>query len=147
MTLYYLRRECLGESLMDAGAPTVADVLATKERKIIAIKESALLREAAASLYRNHIGMVVVIGDDNGFRGVLSERDIIRAFAEKGAEAAPLKVSDIATHTVRACDPSRTLDSVLESMRNGHFRHMPVVEGGQIRGVISATDILAFLAR
>ena len=135
------------EGPSSARAPTVADVLATKERKIIAIKESAPLREAAAMLYRNRIGIVVVIGDDNGFRGVLSERDIIRVFAEKGADAVPLKVADVATHTVRACDPGRTLASVLESMRSGHFRHMPVVEAGQIRGVISATDILAYLAR
>lgn len=132
---------------MGDAAPTVADVLATKEAKIIAIKESALLREAAALLYRNRIGMVIVIGEDKGFRGVLSERDIVRTFAEKGADAAPLKVSDVATHTVHACDPSRTLDSVLESMRTGHYRHMPVVDGGKIRGVISATDILAFLAQ
>jgi len=136
-----------GEKSMPADAPTVADVLATKESKIIAVKESSLLREAAAVLYRNHIGMVVVVGDDGGFRGVLSERDVIRVFAERGADAAPLKVADIATHTVRACEPSRTLESVLESMKEGKFRHMPVVDGGRIRGVISAIDILAYLAR
>jgi len=132
---------------MAEAVPTVADVLATKDDRIIVIKEFALLREAAALLYRNRIGMVIVIGEDKGFRGVLSERDIVRTFAEKGAEAAPLKVSDVATQTVHACDPSRTLDSVLDSMRAGHFRHMPVVDGGKIRGVISATDILAYLAR
>ena len=59
------------EKSMPTDAPTVADVLATKESKIIAVKESSLLREAAAVLYRNHIGMVVVVGDDGGFRGVL----------------------------------------------------------------------------
>ena len=132
---------------MGETAPTVADVLATKEAKIIAIKEAAPLREAAALFSRNRIGMLIVIGEDQGFRGVLSERDIVRTFAEKGADATPLKVSDVATHTVHACDPSRTLESVLDSMRKGHYRHMPVVQGGKIRGVISATDILAFLAR
>jgi CBS domain-containing protein len=133
--------------MMGEAAPTVADVLATKDGKIFAVKASAPLREAAAMLYRNRIGMLIVVGDDNGFRGVLSERDVVKSFAEKGADAAPLKVSDVATQTVRACDPTRTLESVLESMKTGHFRHMPVIEEGRIRGVISATDILAFLAR
>ncbi len=131
---------------MADGMPTVADLLATKENKqIIATDEDATLAEAAGILTRNRIGLVLVIDKKKGFRGLLSERDVVKAVAQRGPEAALTKVGEVATHTVRACDPTRTLQSVLQSMEEGHFRHMPVVEGGQIRGVLSITDILKFL--
>jgi len=127
---------------------TVADLLAAKEkRQIIATEETATLAEAAGILSRNRIGLLLVIDKAKGFRGVLSERDVVKALAQRGAEAANTTVGEVATHTVRACDPTRTLQSVLESMEAGHFRHMPVVDGGQIRGVLSISDILKFLAR
>lgn len=133
---------------MADGMPTVADLLATKENKqIIATDEDATLAEAAGILTRNRIGLVLVIDKKKGFRGLLSERDVVKAVAQRGPEAALTKVGEVATHTVRACDPTRTLQSVLQSMEEGHFRHMPVVEGGQIRGVLSITDILKFLKR
>ena len=131
---------------MADGMPTVADLLATKENKqIIATDEDATLAEAAGILTRNRIGLLLVIDKKKGFRGLLSERDVVKAVAQRGPEAALTKVGEVATHTVRACDPTRTLQSVLQSMEEGHFRHMPVVEGGQIRGVLSITDILKFL--
>lgn len=133
---------------MADGMPTVADLLATKENKqVIATDETATLAEAAGILTRNRIGLLLVIDKNKGFRGLLSERDVVKAMAQRGAEAALTKVGEVATHTVRACDPTRTLQSVLQSMEEGHFRHMPVVEGGQIRGVLSITDILKFLKR
>jgi CBS domain-containing protein len=131
---------------MADGAATVADLLASKEKKqIIATDETATLAEAAGILTRNRIGLLLVIDKNKGFRGLLSERDVVKALAQRGAEAAATTVGDVATHTVRACDPTRTLQSVLQTMEEGHFRHMPVVEGGQIRGVLSITDILKFL--
>ena len=131
---------------MADGAATVADLLASKEKKqIIATDETATLAEAAGILTRNRIGLLLVIDKNKGFRGLLSERDVVKPLAQRGAEAAATTVGDVATHTVRACDPTRTLQSVLQTMEEGHFRHMPVVEGGQIRGVLSITDILKFL--
>ncbi len=131
---------------MTDSAATVADLLATKTNKqIIATDESATLAEAAGILARNRIGLLLVIDKNKGFRGLLSERDVVKALAQRGAEAATIKVGEVATHTIRACDSTRTLQSVLESMETGHFRHMPVVEGGQIRGILSITDILKFM--
>ena len=127
---------------------TVADLLEAKgKRQIIATDETATLSEAAGILSRNRIGLLLVIDKNKGFRGLLSERDVVKALAQRGAAAATTAVGEVATHTVRACDPTRTLHSVLESMEAGHFRHMPVVEGGQIRGVLSISDILKFMAR
>jgi len=132
---------------MSKEIPTVADLLADKSDKLFVIKESATLAEVAAVLARHRIGILLVVGDPEGFRGVISERDVVKAVAARGAEAAALKVGEVATHTVRACDASRSLASVLESMEAGHFRHMPVVDGGKIRGVVSITDILKYLTK
>ncbi len=132
---------------MTTNLPTVADLLAGKGDKLFVIKESATLAEAATILARHRIGILLVIGEPEGFRGVISERDVVKAVAARGADAAALKVGEVATHTVRACDASRTLVSVLESMEQGHFRHMPVVDGGKIRGVVSITDILKYIAK
>ncbi len=127
--------------------PTVADLLEGKSDKIFVVKESASLRDAAAALARRRIGILLVVGETKGFRGILSERDLVKAMAVHGSEATTLKVGDVATHTVRACSADRTLASVLDSMKSGHFRHMPVVDGEKIRGVISITDILEYLSR
>ena len=125
---------------------TVADVLATKKNlQIVAVKQSSRLPSAADILSRNRMAILPVVDEKNLFTGVLSERDILGAFAREGASAAELTVGDIATRTVHACDPSRSLASVLASMESGHFRNMPVIDGGQIRGIISAIDILDYL--
>ncbi|MDP6427039.1 MAG: CBS domain-containing protein [Rhodospirillales bacterium] len=92
------------------------------------------------------IGIIVVVDDSGKFCGMLSDRDIVRAFGRFGAKAAEVQVGDIATRKVTACVSETPLAKVQDLMKEGGFRHMPVVEDGGVKGIISIGDILGFLA-
>ena len=128
--------------------PLVSDVLAGKDPRIISTKTNILATQAANLMTTERIGIIIIIvvDDDGKFCGILSERDIVRAFGRFGAKAAQVTVGDIATRKVTACVSETPLAKVQSLMKQGGFRHMPVVEDGRVKGIISIGDILGFLA-
>ena len=126
--------------------PLVSDVLAGKDPRIISTKTNILATQAANLMITERIGIIIVVDDDGKFCGILSERDIVRAFGRFGAKAAQVTVGDIATRKVTACVSETPLAKVQSLMKQGGFRHMPVVEDGRVKGIISIGDILGFLA-
>jgi CBS domain-containing protein len=126
--------------------PLVSDVLAGKDPRIISTKTNILATQAANLMTTERIGIIIVVDDDGKFCGILSERDIVRAFGRFGAKAAQVTVGDIATRKVTACVSETPLAKVQSLMKQGGFRHMPVVEDGRVKGIISIGDILGFLA-
>ncbi|MBK0400047.1 CBS domain-containing protein [Limibaculum sp. M0105] len=106
------------------------------------ITSDITLSDAAARLAARRIGALVVTGRDGSIAGILSERDIVRRIGEEGARALSLKVSDVMTSKVETCSPSDTAISVLERMTSGRFRHMPVMEGGKMTGILSIGDVV-----
>ena len=132
--------------------PLVSDVLAGKDPRIISTKTNILATQAANLMTTERIGIIIIIiiiivvDDDGKFCGILSERDIVRAFGRFGAKAAQVTVGDIATRKVTACVSETPLAKAQSLMKKGGFRHMPVVEDGRVKGIISIGDILGFLA-
>ena len=126
--------------------PLVSDVLAGMDPRIISTKTNILATQAANLMTTERIGIIIVVDDDGKFCGILSERDIVRAFGRFGAKAAQVTVGDIATRKVTACVSETPLAKVQSLMKQGGFRHMPVVEDGRVKGIISIGDILGFLA-
>jgi len=126
--------------------PLVSDLLAGKDPRIISTKTNILATHAANLMTTERIGIIIVVDDDGKFCGILSERDIVRAFGRFGAKAAQVTVGDIATRKVTACVSETPLAKVQSLMKQGGFRHMPVVEDGRVKGIISIGDILGFLA-
>lgn len=127
--------------------PLVSDVLAGKDPRIISTKTNILATQAANLMATERIGIIIVVDEDGKFCGILSERDIVRAFGRFGAKAAQVTVGDIATRKVTACVSETPLAKVQSLMKQGGFRHMPVVEDDRVKGIISIGDILGFLAR
>lgn len=123
----------------------VEALLADKKGDLGTISPNATIRDAARVIADMRVGILVVLDEDKKFKGLISERDVARALADHGAEAAALKVTDIATKNVTACRPDTELDFVLEMMRTKHFRHMPVMVGDRIAGIVSMGDILRYL--
>jgi CBS domain-containing protein len=74
--------------------------------------------------------------------GMLSERDIVRALAAKGAAALDLKVAEAMTRRVVTCKEADTVSVIMERMTFGKFRHLPVVEDERLVGVISIGDVV-----
>jgi CBS domain-containing protein len=72
----------------------------------------------------------------------VSERDIIRVIAERGASALGEPVSDTMTRHVQVCDVADTLDELMAKMTTGRFRHLPVVDDGALAGIVSIGDVV-----
>ena len=80
--------------------------------------------------------------DDHRIVGILSERDIVRAFAERGPAALHEPVGQVMTRDVKTCSEDDTIESLMGRMTTGRFRHMPVVEQGKLVGIVSVGDVV-----
>lgn len=124
----------------------VKAILAAKSRNlggdVISIEPSADLTAAARLLGAHRIGAVVIRGAGGRLAGILSERDIVRAISERGAEALALPVRQVMTRTVTTCVEDDTIASVMERMTDGKFRHMPVLRNGELIGLVSIGDVV-----
>jgi len=122
----------------------VKAILAAKKLggDIISIEPTADLATAAKLLSKHRIGSVVILGAGERLVGILSERDIVRALSEQGADALALPVGQVMTRDVATCGEDDTVASIMERMTAGRFRHMPVVANGRLVGLISIGDVV-----
>jgi len=124
----------------------VKSILAAKSRNlggdVISIEPAADLAAAARLLGKHRIGAVVIRGAGGRLAGILSERDIVRAISEQGAEALNLPVGQVMTRNVATCGEDDTVTSIMERMTDGKFRHMPVLAKGELIGLVSIGDVV-----
>jgi CBS domain-containing protein len=123
---------------------TVKTILSGKGRDVTTISPTATLADAAHLLSARRIGAVVVEDQDRTVIGLLSERDIVRVVAAKGAEALSFPVEQAMTRKVVTCREADTVGVIMERMTTGKFRHLPVVEDGRLVGIVSIGDVVKF---
>lgn len=122
---------------------TVASILKEKSGSgVVTASADTTLLEIAAILREHKIGCVVICADENSISGIVSERDLVRSIAVDGPAALDLPVSKCMTKNVVLCKESDTVDHLMAEMTAGRFRHLPVVEGGKLIGLISIGDIV-----
>jgi CBS domain-containing protein len=121
---------------------TVSIILAGKGREVVAIEPNANLAAAVALLAEKRIGALLILGADRRVVGILSERDIVRALAERGAAALDEPVSGAMTRKVSTANERETVASIMERMTTGKFRHIPVVDQGRLTGIVSIGDVV-----
>ena len=121
---------------------TVSIILAGKGREVVTIEPNATLTAAVALLAEKRIGALMILGADRRVVGILSERDIVRALAERGAGVLEEPVSRTMTRKVSTCTESETVSNIMERMTDGKFRHVPVVDQGQLVGIVSIGDVV-----
>jgi len=121
---------------------TVKSILARKGNDVATIEPNASLAAAIKLLAERRIGALVVTGADRRIVGILSERDIVRTMAERGAHALNEPLADVMTRKVVTCSQSDTVCEIMERMTAGKFRHVPVVEQGRLTGIVSIGDIV-----
>ena len=119
----------------------IASILATKGDKVVTILAEQSIREALRVLADHNIGALVVVDAARRPIGILSERDVVRA-AVKDEAVFPLLVSQLMTRDLVLGDPGDDLGAVGQTMVRRHIRHLPVVKGGQLVGMISIGDIV-----
>lgn len=120
----------------------VSDILATKQNGVITARPYERIDTLAHRLRNEKIGAVIVSGDDDTMMGIISERDVVRGLAEYGPEVLSLTVSALMTQNVRTCTPREGVKEVMSKMTLHRIRHLPVVEGGRIVGMVSIGDVL-----
>jgi CBS domain-containing protein len=120
---------------------TVARIIEDKGRGVVTVAPAASLAEVAAILAEKRIGAVLVTEND-AIRGIVSERDIVRALAKHGGEALGKLAGDCMTAKVITCKPEDTIHTVMQKMTSGRFRHVPVTEAGKLAGIISIGDVV-----
>lgn len=109
---------------------------------VITVKPGSSVSDVARLLSAKRIGAVVV--SPNGVEpvGILSERDIVRELGRRGVACMSDKVDDLMTGDLITCEGDISTDEVLVSMTNGRFRHMPVMDGDKMIGLISIGDVV-----
>ena len=121
----------------------VSQILKNKASGVVTLKPDATLREAVDLLSTRRIGAVVISRDGRKVAGIVSERDIVRELGRSGPACLDQKVDSVMTRAIYGCAPGDTADSVLETMTNRRFRHMPVMENNEMVGFISIGDVVA----
>ncbi|GAB4067458.1 CBS domain-containing protein [Ancylobacter sonchi] len=121
---------------------TVRSILDEKGYSVETIDPTASLREAAVLMSQRRIGALVVTDRERRVIGILSERDVVRVIGLEGAERLDDALETVMTTKVVTCDTNETVPQLMEQMTAGRFRHMPVVQGGKLIGLVSIGDVV-----
>jgi CBS domain-containing protein len=119
----------------------VAHILASKGRDVATTTADKTISEVVAELSARKIGALVVV-ERGRVTGIVSERDIVKAIGLRGAGILDDLVSSIMTRDVVTCRESDTINGVMSRMTRRRFRHMPVVEDGDLVGIVSIGDVV-----
>lgn len=120
----------------------IYDVLNRKGSDVVTVEPQIDVRTLLAVLAEHRIGAVVVSAGGGAVDGIVSERDIVRALADRGAAILSEPVSSIMTSEVQTCRPDDSLQYLAAKMTAGRFRHAPVVVKGELSGIVSIGDIV-----
>lgn len=120
---------------------TVAAILRHKGAEVATATPAQTIAEIAGILATRRIGAVVVT-DGAELAGILSERDILYALAAHGAATLAMPAAALMTRDVTTATPATTYDEAIRAMTEGRFRHMPVLSGGALAGIVSIGDVV-----
>ena len=120
----------------------ISDVLRVKGTQVVTVTPDTTVWRLLAVLAEHRIGAVVVSHDGTMVNGVASERDIVRAFGQRGAAVMSELVTAIYTAEVHTVTPETSLEDVMRMMTERRVRHAPVVVDGGLRGIVSIGNVV-----
>jgi CBS domain-containing protein len=112
-----------------------------KDRRLYSVDANRTVLEAARYMLEHNIGALPVLRDGN-LAGILSERDIMNRVVAVGRTPGTTAVSEVMTPNPRAVSADETIEECLFIMREFGFRHLPIVEGKELKGLVSLRDVL-----
>src|SRR5262245_37826443 len=115
----------------------VDNILQSKGSSVHTVTAQAPVSEAIRTLNERRIGAVVVVDDAGQVAGILSERDVVRHLTGDPAKLLASPVSTIMTKTVITCSRATSVSELMEQMTRYRIRHIPIVEGGKLSGIVS----------
>jgi CBS domain-containing protein len=119
----------------------IADVLRNKGAGVLTVAPDALVSDLLGGMVTRNVGAMVVVGPA-GLVGIVSERDVVRMLHEHGAAALGRRVAEIMTSEVITCSPEDSVDSLSGLMTTHRVRHVPVMDNGQLAGIVSIGDVV-----
>lgn len=119
----------------------ISSILRVKGERVSTIGPQATLGEAAQQMAGDRIGALVVREGEETV-GIISERDVVRALAEHGAQAVDRSVSSVMSSPVETCVPEDGVDEIMALMTERRVRHLPVVAEGAMVGIVSIGDVV-----
>lgn len=121
----------------------VHQILRTKsDDGVVTVRPGTTISAAAEVLSARRIGAVIVSPDGKRVAGILSERDIVREIGKRGGGCLTDLVDDLMTKEIVSCTREENVGQVMQKMTDGRFRHVPVIEGGEMIGLISIGDVV-----
>ncbi|MBU2582218.1 MAG: CBS domain-containing protein [Alphaproteobacteria bacterium] len=120
----------------------VADILKTKGHRVQSVTSKTPISELAVRLKAEKVGAMIVSDNGKSLDGIISERDIVGAMSDHGEGVFGLRVGQVCTKAVHTCSRSSTVSDVARMMTTRRVRHVPVVDGGSIVGIVSIGDVL-----
>ena len=120
----------------------VESILRTKGRGVATIGPDETMGAALDQLISRNIGALVVSKDGESADGIISERDVVHALADRGADLLSLKIAEVMTRPVVTCDPADSIEQLMAEMTNRRLRHFPVVQDGRLCGIVSIGDVV-----
>jgi CBS domain-containing protein len=121
---------------------TVAAILKHKGTDIASVSPTTTIAELSAILSERRIGAVLVLDAAEQLLGIVSERDIVRALAANGARTLEMTAGQLMTRALRTATPRTSIGEAMTLMTAGRFRHLPVVEGHALVGIVSIGDVV-----
>ena len=119
----------------------VADILRAKGSKVYSIRSDATVYEAVGAMVSHNVGALLIL-DSEEVRGIITERDYLREIALKGRTSKETLVREVMSVQVICVEPNRSVDDCMAIMSSQRIRHLPVVEGGDVVGIVSIGDLV-----
>lgn len=120
----------------------VQGLLSSKGAGVVTVASDTTVADVVATLAQHRVGALVVSDDGSRVDGIVSERDIVRSLADRGADLLGEGVATIMTSEVVTCDLATTVDELSSSMTERRIRHVPVVVDGRLAGIVSIGDVV-----
>lgn len=122
----------------------VGDVVGKKGTAVVTIAGEATVAQLVELLAEHNIGAVVVSSDGHRIDGIVTERDVVRRLADRGADVLAQPVADIMTTKVVTTDLEQSIEEAAHTMTYSRIRHLPVIEDGTLSAIISIGDVVKY---
>ena len=120
----------------------ISDVLGRKGSLVATVRPTTTINSALDKLAEHNIGALIVTDADGEIVGIVSERDIVRALPQRGPEVLNAEVSEIMTSPLVTANPHTDVVDAMRSMTDKRVRHLPVLDDGELVGIVSIGDIV-----
>jgi CBS domain-containing protein len=123
---------------------TINEILQHKGSQVWAVSPDASVFEAIQLMSEKNVGALLVV-ENGGLRGILSERDYTRKVALRGKTSKEVKVREIISEKVTTATPQHSIEDCMRLMTDNRIRHLPVMQGAEIKGIVSIGDLVNWI--